>query len=311
MALETAIILGFAPVLVAIWAIWQSEKRAESNATLPLDRPELPYKAFTKQFDAECSGDELEDVVFARAVDHRRGKSRFKSNQECLDAYRLARTASLASLAKLDEPDLSGTAIMVLIDQSGSMAERMAWVAGEIEAAGLMLEGLGASVCISAFTTMGWLGGRSRKAWIDAGRPEYPGRLCDLLHIIYKPFHAKLEEGSLARLATTHAMFENVDGEALIWARDSLMEEVADERRLIIISDGAPVDDSTLSANGPNILWRDLQNVILQIERNANPLLCAVGIEHDVATLYSCHRRSDKPGELAPALLDLVSPTCS
>jgi cobaltochelatase CobT len=151
------------------------------------------------------------------------------------------------------------------------------------------LDRCGVQTEILGFTTRGWKGGQSREAWLSEGRPPHPGRLNDLRHILYKradePYrHARKSLGLMMREGL---LKENIDGEALLWAHARLLARPEERRILLVISDGAPVDDSTASANGGTYLERHLRQVIGWIEGRSNVELAAIGIGHDVTRYYS------------------------
>ena len=142
---------------------------------------------------------------------------------------------------------------------------------------------------ILGFTTKAWKGGESREKWIKNGKPSSPGRLNDLRHIIYKSGDApwRRSKKNLGLLLREGILKENVDGEAIKWAYSRLEQRHEKRKILIIISDGAPVDDSTLSVNPGNYLEKNLRDIIFQIENKSNIELIAIGIGHDVSRYYS------------------------
>tara|TARA_Y100000782_G_scaffold111211_1_gene138770 strand:- start:408 stop:1004 length:597 start_codon:yes stop_codon:yes gene_type:complete len=142
---------------------------------------------------------------------------------------------------------------------------------------------------ILGFTTKAWKGGRSREKWIEENKPPNPGRLNDLRHIIYKSGDApwRRSKKNLGLLLREGILKENVDGEALIWAFNRIQRRQENRKILIVISDGAPVDDSTLSVNPGNYLEKNLKESITQIENNTDIDLIAIGIGHDVSRYYS------------------------
>jgi cobaltochelatase CobT len=168
------------------------------------------------------------------------------------------------------------------------------------------LERCGVKVEILGFTTRAWKGGKSREAWLEAGRPASPGRVNDIRHIIYKaadePWrHARRNLGLMMREGL---LKENIDGEALEWARKRLMARSENRRILMVISDGAPVDDSTQSVNAGNYLEAHLRQVIEDIETRSPIQLVAVGIGHDVTRYYRRAVTLLDAEELAGALTD-------
>jgi cobaltochelatase CobT len=138
------------------------------------------------------------------------------------------------------------------------------------------------------FTTGAWKGGQSREKWLAEGRPAKPGRLNDLRHIVYKPADAPWRRArkNLGLMMREGLLKENIDGEALLWAHTRMLGRTEDRRILMVISDGAPVDDSTLSVNTGNYLERHLRQVIEWIETRSPVELIAVGIGHDVTRYY-------------------------
>jgi cobaltochelatase CobT len=218
----------------------------------------------------------------------------FDQEEGLLDAARLARvivspTHSLSYKIE-KETEFRDTVVSILIDNSGSMRGRpiaIAAICADILAR--TLERCGVTSEILGFTTRAWKGGQSREAWLAAGRPPHPGRLNDLRHIIYKradePYrHARRNLGLMMREGL---LKENIDGEALLWAHQRLMARPEERRILMVISDGAPVDDSTASANGGTYLERHLRQVIGWIEQRSTVELTAIGIGHDVTRYYS------------------------
>jgi cobaltochelatase CobT len=150
------------------------------------------------------------------------------------------------------------------------------------------LERCGVKVEVLGFTTRMWKGGQSREKWIGGGKPANPGRLNDLRHIIYKPADAPWRRArkSLGLMLREGILKENIDGEALLWAHTRLIARSEQRRILMVISDGAPVDDSTLSVNPGNYLERHLREVIEWIETRSPVELVAIGIGHDVTRYY-------------------------
>ncbi len=217
----------------------------------------------------------------------------FDQEEGILDAARLARivTAPGHSLSyKIErETKFRDTVVTLLIDNSGSMRGRpisIAAISADILAR--TLERCGVKTELLGFTTRAWKGGQSREDWLAAGRPPMPGRLNDLRHIIYKkadePWrHAKRNLGLMMREGL---LKENIDGEALLWAHNRLLARPEDRRILMVISDGAPVDDSTLSVNHGGYLEQHLRRVIEMIEAKSPVQLIAIGIGHDVTRYY-------------------------
>ncbi len=218
----------------------------------------------------------------------------FDQEEGMLDAARLARVivspGSSLSYKIERETQFRDTVVTLLIDNSGSMRGRpisIAAISADIMAR--TLERCGVKTEILGFTTRAWKGGQAREDWLAAGRQPMPGRLNDLRHIIYKkadePWrHAKRNLGLMMREGL---LKENIDGEALLWAHNRLIARAEDRRILMVISDGAPVDDSTLSVNHGGYLEQHLRKVIEMIETRSPVQLVAIGIGHDVTRYYN------------------------
>jgi len=217
----------------------------------------------------------------------------FDQEEGILDAARLARvvTAPGHSLSYKIERDTEfrDTVVTLLIDNSGSMRGRpisIAAISADIMAR--TLERCGVKTEILGFTTRAWKGGQSRESWLAAGRPSSPGRLNDLRHILYKAADEpwRRAKKSLGLMMREGLLKENIDGEALLWAHSRLIARPEERKILMVISDGAPVDDSTLSVNNGAYLERHLRQVIGWIENRSPVELCAIGIGHDVTRYY-------------------------
>ncbi len=217
----------------------------------------------------------------------------FDQEEGLLDAARLARividpTHSLSYKIERDT-EFRDTVVTLLIDNSGSMRGRpisIAAISADIMAR--TLERCGVKTEILGFTTRAWKGGQSREDWLAAGRPPMPGRLNDLRHIIYKKADEpwRRARNSLGLMMREGLLKENIDGEALLWAHNRLIARQEERRILMVISDGAPVDDSTLSVNSGVYLERHLRQVIEWIETRSPVQLVAIGIGHDVTRYY-------------------------
>ena len=217
----------------------------------------------------------------------------FDQEEGLLDAARLARIVidPTRSLSYKIERDIEfrDTVVTLLIDNSGSMRGRpisIAAISADIMAR--TLERCGVKTEILGFTTRAWKGGQSREDWLAAGRPPMPGRLNDLRHIIYKKADEPWRRArkNLGLMMREGLLKENIDGEALLWAHGRLLARNEERRILMVISDGAPVDDSTLSVNSGTYLERHLRQVIEWIENRSPVQLVAIGIGHDVTRYY-------------------------
>ena len=238
----------------------------------------------------------------------------FDQEEGMLDAARLARVvvspAHSLSYKIERETEFKDTVVSLLIDNSGSMRGRPISIAATCaDIMARTLERCGVATEVLGFTTRAWKGGQSREAWLAEGRPPEPGRLNDLRHIIYKradqPYrHARRHLGLMMREGL---LKENIDGEALIWAHNRLLARPEERRILLVISDGAPVDDSTASANSGTYLEKHLRQVIGWIETKSDVELAAIGIGHDVTRYYTLAVTIMDAEQLGGALIDQLA----
>ncbi len=278
------------------------------------------YRAYTRLYDEEvdaedlCDADELSRLrqqldqqlqhlqgVISKLANRLQRKLlaqqtrawEFDLDEGILDAGRLARvvTNPLLALSFKRELDMEfrDTVVTLLIDNSGSMRGRPITVAamcGDILAR--TLERCAVKVEVLGFTTRAWKGGQSREKWVQEGKARNPGRLNDLRHIIYKAADSPWRRArkNLGLMLREGLLKENIDGEALLWAYRRLLVRPEHRRILMVISDGAPVDDSTLSVNPGNYLEKHLREVIRDIEQRGQVELIAIGIGHDVTRYY-------------------------
>ncbi len=284
------------------------------------DRAEPIYKAYTYEFDetiaAEdlCDPDELTRLrryldqqlqnlqgVVARLANRLQRRLlaqqtrawEFDLEEGLLDAGRLARVVvdpvSALSFKIEKEMEFRDTVVTLLIDNSGSMRGRPITVAATCaDILARTLERCAVKVEILGFTTRHWKGGQSREKWLASGKPPLPGRLNDIRHIVYKAADAPWRRArrNLGLMMREGLLKENIDGEALAWAHSRLLVRTEQRKILMMISDGAPVDDSTLSVNPGNYLERHLRYVIEEIETRSPVELIAIGIGHDVTRYY-------------------------
>ena len=217
----------------------------------------------------------------------------FDQEEGILDAGRLARVVvsptTPLSFKVERETEFRDTVVTLLIDNSGSMRGRpisIAAICADVLAR--TLERCQVKTEILGFTTVAWKGGRAREAWLAAGRPPLPGRLNDLRHIVYKSADApwRRTRPNLGLMMKEGLLKENIDGEALEWAHRRMAGRPEARKILMVISDGAPVDDSTLSVNPANTLEKHLRDVIAMVERRRQVELLAIGIGHDVTRYY-------------------------
>jgi cobaltochelatase CobT len=217
----------------------------------------------------------------------------FDQEEGLLDAARLARVivSPGSSLSYKVERDIEfkDTVVTLLLDNSGSMRGRPISIAAiSADVLARTLERCGVKTEILGFTTRAWKGGQSREAWLANGKPGNPGRLNDLRHILYKKADEPWRRArkNLGLMMREGLLKENIDGEALLWAHSRLLARPEDRRILMVISDGAPVDDSTLSVNSAGYLEAHLRKVIEWIESKSPVQLVAIGIGHDVTRYY-------------------------
>jgi cobaltochelatase CobT len=283
--------------------------------------PQFDYKSWTTQFDEVvqasdlCDADELirlrghldqQLVHLQSAVSKLANRLQrrlmaqqnrswdFDQEEGMLDAARLARVivspgSSLSYKIERDT-DFRDTVVTLLIDNSGSMRGRpisIAAISADILAR--TLERCGVKTEILGFTTRAWKGGQARETWLAAGRPPQPGRLNDIRHIVYKKADEPWRRArpNLGLMMREGLLKENIDGEALLWAHARLLARPEERRIMMVISDGAPVDDSTLSVNSGSYLERHLRQVIGWIEGKSPVELVAIGIGHDVTRYYA------------------------
>ncbi|KZY91741.1 MULTISPECIES: cobaltochelatase subunit CobT [unclassified Erythrobacter] len=285
------------------------------------DFPEgFDYKAYTQKFDEEieaaelCDNEELDRLrtyldsqlaglqgVVTRLANRLQRRLMAQQNRSwdfdqeegMLDAARLTRVVVSPGHAlsyKIErDTEFKDTVVTLLIDNSGSMRGRpisIAAISADILAR--TLERCGVKTEILGFTTRAWKGGQSREMWLSDGRPANPGRLNDLRHILYKKADEPWRRArrNLGLMMREGLLKENIDGEALMWAHDRVLRRPEDRRILMVISDGAPVDDSSLSVNPAGFLESHLRKVIDWIENQSPVQLAAIGIGHDVTRYY-------------------------
>jgi cobaltochelatase CobT len=217
----------------------------------------------------------------------------FDLEEGILDAARLSRVVidpmHPLSFKMEREMDFRDTVVTLLLDNSGSMRGRPIMVAAMCaDILARTLERCAVKVEVLGFTTRAWKGGQARERWLNEGKPAHPGRMNDLRHIIYKAADVpgRRARRNLGLMMREGLLKENIDGEALIWAHSRLIARPESRRILMVISDGAPVDDSTLSVNAGNYLDKHLRHVIAEIEGKSPVELVAIGIGHDVTRYY-------------------------
>jgi cobaltochelatase CobT len=318
-----------------------SGEARRADMRLPNLAPAVDYRAFTSRFDEIVPAESLCDTAeldrlrsyldkqlahlqsaVARLANRLQRRLMAQQNRAwdfdleegVIDAARLARVIvdplHALSFKAERETEFRDTVVTLLLDNSGSMRGRPITVAATCaDILARTLERCGVKVEILGFTTRAWKGGQSREAWLQAGKPSNPGRLNDLRHIIYKAADAPWRRArrNLGLMMREGLLKENIDGEALAWAHGRLIGRLEQRKILMMISDGAPVDDSTLSVNPGNYLERHLRHVIDEIETRSPVELIAIGIGHDVTRYYRRAVTIVDAEELAGAMTDKLA----
>ena len=298
----------------------EGEAPMEPPTPAPVSEADPNYEVFTTDFDEEIRAEDLAEVAelerlrayldqqleplkgavsrlankLQRRLQAQQNRAwEFDLEEGILDAGRLARVVANPttplSFKQEKDTEFRDTVVTLLIDNSGSMRGRpisIAAICADVLAR--TLERCQVKVEILGFTTRAWKGGQAREKWLNAGREQVPGRLNDLRHIIYKSADApwRRVRPNLGLMMKEGLLKENIDGEALEWAHRRMAGRTESRKILMVISDGAPVDDSTLSVNPANYLEKHLRDVIDMVERRKVVELLAIGIGHDVTRYY-------------------------
>ena len=318
------------------------ENRSKLEELIALNQNQ-EYKVFCKDFDEIvdannlCSSEELKRLrdrldqlidpsksVISKLANRlqrlllaqQRRSWEFDKEEGILDSSKLHKiiTDPLTPLSFKTEKETSfkDTVLTMLVDSSGSMRGRsMTTAAISADIIGSTLDKCNIKTEILGFTTKHWKGGDSRKLWVECGKPSAPGRLNDLRHIIFKPADLawRRAKKNLGLMLREGLLKENVDGEALMWASSRLLKRPEQRKIIMVISDGAPVDDSTLSTNSTSYLDNHLKQVISEIENKTELELIAIGIGHDVTKYYkkavTIHRAEELGNVMLEQLTDL------
>lgn len=274
------------------------------------------YRVYTREFDVVTDAGNLDAVLGQLSASDSASLDeawaafsgalqgwRTKAHLEALEAAARIRT-------RVEKEELENSVVSILIDQSGSMkGQSMLLAAGAADVTSDFLIHLGVAVEVLGFTTAAWHGGKARSLWRLKGSPANPGRLSDLLHIVYrsaKDRRAGTGAWSLRSMLRSDLPKENIDGEALQWAAARLREYAARRRLLIVISDGVPCDDATLKANDVAYLSRHLHQVVQSLQQTDEIRLAAIGIGFDVSHFYKDATTLVSAAELGTTLIDLV-----
>lgn len=299
-----AVFIAIAALVIAL------DRRARVSVD---DGPEdEPYRIFTREFDRIIAATDLPAILREASPDVAKGYLE-KDDSQWQAQIRRAETfysqmVDLLPLHAGETEALHDTAVLLMVDQSGSMrGEPMAWVAAGVRRLSDELGRRGANVAVAGYTTAGWHGGFARRKWQRERRPARPGRLCALLHTVYRPFDSiGLGEEAWRQMLNPDILRENVDGEALEWGAEYLKSRPEKRHILLIVSDGAPVDDATLFANGPSYMHRHFLKVRDRLLNAKTPELLAIGVGYRVSEFYPVSREAVDADELAEAGFDLV-----
>lgn len=320
--------------------------QAEAPPDTPIDefgriRPDLNYHPFTEAFDEEVRAidlspaDELtrlrnmldQQLLPLRAATARLANRlqrrllarqnrswEFNLEEGILDTHRLASLVTSPNTAlahkRERESEFKDTLVCMLIDSSGSMRGRSIGIAAICaDILGRTLERCAVKVETLGFTTSAWRGGKSRERWIEQGKPSNPGRLNDLRHIVYKSAEEPWRriKNNLGLMMREELLKENIDGEALLWAHNRIVVRPEQRKILLVISDGLPVDNSTLLANPSDYLVSHLKYAIHNIEQHSPVELVAIGIGHDVTHHYSRAVTITDAEQLGGAIIDQLA----
>ncbi|GAO38206.1 hypothetical protein SCH01S_10_00160 [Sphingomonas changbaiensis NBRC 104936] len=278
---------------------------------------DLSYAPYTTKFDVVVTAADLDDHLGYLGIrDGEQLEQAWQELQSGLSPWRtklhlLASEADARIRAHLSAAERASTVVSLLFDQSGSMrGQKMLFAAATADLAREFLVTLGIRCEVLGFTTVRWRGGKSRRRWKwRLGRPRKPGRLNDLLHVIYRDADdVRTSTGGpeLKQMLRHDLPKENIDGEALEWASDRLRSRPEPRKLLIVLSDGAPVDDSTLLENGPTYLADHLRAVVERIDRETVIEVAALGIGYAAHDFYRLSAHVEAPAELGAALLRLL-----
>ena len=299
------------------WMFWTSIRRRSrrvDDGCVPNLPPGAPYKVYTRAHDLILRARDVPRVLAADA--YLRAKSWLTLDPRSWHAKVATAQGIAAAMPDVDAEitaafegrQATDWAIGLLIDQSGSMRDDpILHTAATVRRVSDALVAAGVKVAVQGFSTVGWHGGKARQDWLWNGQPCYPGRLCALLHAEYQAYGERLTDDDWGVMLHPDILRENVDGEALEWASERLEERPEPNCLLIVLSDGAPVDDATLLHNGTDYLERHLLSVIDRIGGEGRVMLGAVGIGFAVERYYLRSRSAKDLRELPGALVGLIA----
>ena len=321
--------------------IESEEQSTEQILKKNIDNLNLDYKIFTTQFDEIVKAENLEDAdeaiklrksldqqligfqdVITKLANKLQRQLLAKQNRAwdfdleegLLDSSKLTRIImdpyNSLSFKKEKDLDFKDTVVTLLIDNSGSMRGRPITIAAICaDILSRTLERCSVKVEILGFTTKNWKGGQSRELWTKSSKPKTPGRLNDLRHIIYKgaDTHWRQAKNNLGLMLKEGLLKENIDGEAISWAYNRIKKRKEERKILMVISDGAPVDDSTLSVNSGDFLEKHLKKIVKFIENKSDIEVLAIGIGHDVSRYYDKAIKITDVNELGDVMISELS----
>jgi cobaltochelatase CobT len=317
------------------------EQSSEQVAQKKMDNINLDYKIFTTQFDEVVKAENLENAdeatklrknldqqligfqdIITKLANKLQRQLLAKQNRAwefdleegLLDSSKLPRIImdpyNSLSFKKEKDLDFKDTVVTLLIDNSGSMRGRPITIAAICaDILSRTLERCSVKVEILGFTTKNWKGGKSRELWSKNSKPKTPGRLNDLRHIIYKgaDTHWRQAKNNLGLMLKEGLLKENIDGEAISWAYNRIKKRKEERKILMVISDGAPVDDSTLSVNSGDFLEKHLKKIVKFIENKSDIEVLAIGIGHDVSRYYNKAIKITDVNELGDVMISQLS----
>jgi len=284
----------------------------------PTPDPAAVRRVYTRDFDRFVRAGELSTILGPPTPEVAAGwEEAWSAFSGALQGWKTkhqleALEASTRLRAALTDAERADTVVSILIDHSGSMkGQGILLAAAAADVAQNFLSQLGAAVEVLGFTTIGWRGGQSRARWRRRGKPANPGRLCDLLHIVYRSAEdtrASAAGWNFRPMLRPDLLKENVDGEAIEWAAGRLRACPQGRKILLVVSDGAPVDDATLAANGPHFMVDQLHDVIAQLEAAGDITLAAIGIgiEAERRSEYPHQATVATPEDLGTAMLQML-----
>lgn len=269
------------------------------------------YSIYATAYDVEVTGEALSRQLstFERKTLYEQVEAFERVTETCRTETSLNSLAHIDAILARDPNIGETTAVSIVVDHSGSLKGQRAIIAClVVQLVSDFLSRLRVRYEILGFTTAAWKGGKSRQLWTQKGRPRNPGRLNDLLHILYREASDTSPGApwSVYNILRSDILKENIDGEAVFWAAERLKNLDAEQNLIIVVSDGAPVDDSTLNENRPDFLWRHLEAIVSDLKATPRFRIAGIGIDHDVGRLYPLALRVDRLAEVPTELPDYL-----